>query len=253
MARYYRAPGSLRNPRTGPTYDQLVETIQQLKYQHDRALEALQSSEKTNQQLERELSEVQKLAAELRHELQATREAVNKSQVEDNEQDMDAAAADETEWREQYLRLQADMENYKKRLEQRSNQDVQHARHQILGDMLSLADHLELAINHLEQEEGVDSTPHRQIYLTNLQATLHSFQETLRRHGVTRIEAENQPFDPQFHEAVGQIDSESVPVDQVVEVIQTGYLEDSTLLRPARVLVSRGPSAHDTVPAKQSS
>ena len=64
--------------------------------------------------------------------------------------------------------------------------------------------------------------------------------ETLKRYGVERLEAQGQPFDPNHHEAVGFIVDGKTPADHVAEVVQTGYMDGERVLRPARVVVSRG-------------
>ncbi|MEX1020949.1 MAG: nucleotide exchange factor GrpE [Litorilinea sp.] len=138
-------------------------------------------------------------------------------------------------WRERYLRLQAELDNLRKRWEQRFETESTEARHQILRDMLPLADHLELAIRHggsLQEGEGRE-------FLRNVEATLRAFLDTLQRYQVQPIDALGQTFDPEIHEAMGQIHEEGAPPNTVVQVVQTGYREGERLLRPARVLISQ--------------
>jgi molecular chaperone GrpE len=71
------------------------------------------------------------------------------------------------------------------------------------------------------------------------------FLDVLRRHGVTRIEAEKQPFDPNQHEAVVQQPTKEVPAGIVVQVFEHGYLLHDRVLRPARVAVSKAPEPAD--------
>ncbi|MCO6451381.1 MAG: nucleotide exchange factor GrpE, partial [Caldilineales bacterium] len=100
--------------------------------------------------------------------------------------------------------------------------------------------HLELGLQHmagLPQEDAVQLAG----YSDNLSATLQAFLETLKRHGVVRMEAKGSEFNPDLHEAVGTANSDVVPEGQVIDVLQAGYLDDGSLLRPARVIVSLGP------------
>ena len=145
-----------------------------------------------------------------------------------------------TDWREGYLRLRADMDNYRRRQEQRFQHIAQEDRQRILLDMLPLADHLEMALQHLAEETQGDAQTLMNTYRNNIEATLQAFRETLKRHGVEPIDALGKPFDPEYHEAVGQIPSDDIPEGHVAQVVQTGYTIDGRLLRPARVLVSRG-------------
>ena len=109
--------------------------------------------------------------------------------------------------------------------------------------MLPLADHLEMALEHVSSQfggsvatiSGVDEA-----FVGNIRATLSASMTTLQRYGVEPISAFEQPFDPAIHEAVGQTSSKTIPADHVVEVIQTGYRDGEKLLRPARVIVSSG-------------
>ncbi len=149
---------------------------------------------------------------------------------------------EELDWREQYLRLQADLDNFKKRQERRYAQQAIDERQRILRDMLSLADNLELGLQHLRRDQKASESPWKDSYLQNLESTYRAFQDTLKRHGVERIAPEGEPFDPQVHEAMGQMPSEAVPEGDIAQVIQSGYLDSGQLLRPARVLISAGSS-----------
>lgn len=245
MMHNYRSRNARTNQRTRQAEAQLLEAHRQLQAQHERAMHTLQEYEKRNHQLEQTVAELQAQIAELQQALNAAQKMPAAEQSDEPIQATEGTA-DETDWQARYMRLQADMENFKKRLTQSADNDVQRARQQILRDMLPLADHLELAIQHLQSDNGTEpSSSQRQAYRENLQATLNSFLEVLKRHGVTRIPAEHQPFDPHHHEAMGRIASASIPADHVVQVVQAGYLEDGQLLRPARVLVSSGPETED--------
>ena len=102
--------------------------------------------------------------------------------------------------------------------------------------MLPLADHLDLALQHRPQMDDVQVAN----FIGNIDATRRAFLETLRRYGVERIEPQNEMFDPNRHEAIGQAPSPEVPADHVAQVVQAGYADGERILRPARVLVSTG-------------
>ena len=155
------------------------------------------------------------------------------------------------EWQERFVRLQADMDNLRKRWEQRSSAEVREERNRILLDMLPLADHLELALQHAEKlapetqavlaagAEGQGAVARaNQPFIDDIQATLSAFLHTLKRYDVTPIAAAGQLFDPNLHEAVGRDANSDLPHDHVVHVLQTGYMDGDKLLRPARVLLS---------------
>lgn len=144
--------------------------------------------------------------------------------------------AEEADWHTRYLELQAEVENLRKRWEQRYTAEVNEARNRILADMLPLADHLDLALQHAAtlKEQSV------QPIIANLEVTRRAFLETLKRYGVERMDAQGQPFDPNLHEAIGYIVDGKTPAEHVAQVAQTGYLDGERVLRPARVMVSRG-------------
>jgi molecular chaperone GrpE len=99
--------------------------------------------------------------------------------------------------------------------------------------MLPLADHLELALQHgaaLQDEQSKE-------YARNISATHQAFLNTLKRYNITPIAAQGEPFDPNLHEAVGQLAAGDMSSGNVAQVLQTGYMEGDKLLRPARVLV----------------
>ena len=160
-------------------------------------------------------------------ELMFTRAALEQAQK-------DNAPAGAESWQERYLRLQAEVENLRRRWEQRAGDETAEARRAILRDMLPLADHLEMALDHASQ---LDASA--QGFVGNIEATRRAFLDTLRRYGVEKQESLGQPFDPQLHEAVGTVATDEVPSGHVAHVAQAGYMEGGKLLRPARVIVSQ--------------
>jgi molecular chaperone GrpE len=147
-------------------------------------------------------------------------------------------AGDGDGWQERFMRLQADVDNLRRRWEQRSTDEIAEARRDILRDMLPLADHLEMALGHSSVVAGEGGAA----FVGNIESTLRAFLETLRRHGIEKQAPLGQPFDPERHEAVGQIRDGKTPPGHVAHVVQSGYLDGDKLLRPARVLVSQPPA-----------
>lgn len=263
MAGYYDPYGRRQSaPRRSPTiddYNALVQEYQKLQQQAGRVQEqaaALQS------RLESQAAELKAVRQELEIKNEALHKqaealkgteselvwakAALKQQGAQEEKEAKAEAGEEVAWKERYARLQADFENMRKRAEQRFQNELTMARHQILQDMLPLADHLDLALQHADGLEDKGAKD----FLSNIQATRQAFLDTLGRYGIRRIDPLHAEFDPEQHEAMGQIPSDEVPADHVAVVTQAGYAEDDKLLRPARVLVSSGPV---TVPAPEAS
>ena len=114
-------------------------------------------------------------------------ERAARQQLEDR-----AEGREEASWQEKFARLQADMENMRKRLKRAKIRKSSGERNRILLDMLPLADHLDLALQHadsLEDQAAIE-------FVNNIEATRHAFMETLKRYGIERITAQGEPFDP---------------------------------------------------------
>lgn len=166
-------------------------------------------------------------------ELVWTRAALQQAQ---QEKDAQLQEGKQEDWQERYARLQADVENLRRRWEQRFADETAEARRVILRDMLPLADHLEMALTHGAELEGEAA----QQFVANIETTRRAFMETLRRYGVEQQQPAGQPFDPSLHEAVGQVAADGREPGTVAHVVQAGYMQGDKLLRPARVIVAQG-------------
>lgn len=158
-------------------------------------------------------------------------------QVEDGRKGAETAVStpnNATDWKDKYLRLAAETENSRKRMERSYAQQAQQAQEALLGDILPLADNLERALAH--SEETADIAAIR----AGVAATLQQLQQTLARYGVQPIPAKGQPFDPEQHEAIAVVPYPALPPHTVIRVEQTGYTIQDKLLRPARVVVTAG-------------
>jgi molecular chaperone GrpE len=217
-------------------YEKLAAFYQELLARYEEQTKALEEQaaalQAKTQELEIKNEALQRQSADMRQiegDLLWTRVA-----LEQAEKELEAAKAEN--WQERYQELQAELETLRKRWEVRYTNEVNEARNRILADMLPLADHLDLALQHIDgaDAEGTGS------FVSNIEATRRAFLETLKRYGVERLEAQGQPFDPTRHEAIAYIDDAQTPAEHVAQVVQAGYVEGERLLRPARVVVSRG-------------
>jgi molecular chaperone GrpE len=136
------------------------------------------------------------------------------------------------EWRDRALRLQAEMDNYRKRQQRLAEDQIQAERERLLKGFLRTVDNLERA---LEAPVGDGGELRHGIELTHRAAV-----QFLEGEGVERIEAENQPFDPEWHEAVATVshNGSNHGRNSVVRVLEPGYRLAGRLLRPARVIVA---------------
>ncbi len=156
-------------------------------------------------------------------------------QVEVDELTMARQECQET--KDQLLRLAAEFENYKKRMERDRSKALKYAEENFIKELLPAVDNLERAIeqgrkagNSSELLQGVELT------FKGLVATLEKFQ-------VTPLESIGQPFDPNFHEALAMDHSDEVAENHVLVEFEKGYHYKDKLLRPAKVVVSKGAAA----------
>jgi len=136
----------------------------------------------------------------------------------------------ELDWQSLALRLQADMENYRKRQARRADDAIAVERERLLGLMLPVADNLARALNQGGQGD--------EVLRQGVELTYRELMRILGAEGVTRIETVGQTFNPELHEAVATVISEAKAADSVVEEVESGYKLGEKLLRPARVVVA---------------
>ncbi len=134
------------------------------------------------------------------------------------------------------LRLQAEMENLRKRLIRDQERSRKFALERVMNDLLPVRDSLEKG---LEADAGTATVT---ALLEGKALILKMFDKALEEHGLQVIDPVGEPFDPDWHEAMTMQPSEDFGEDTVMEVLQKGYRLHDRLLRPARVVVSRGPS-----------
>ena len=134
--------------------------------------------------------------------------------------------------KDQMLRARAEFENYRKRTARDQERFRATATESVVHDLLPVMDNLELALKHSSGDSGQ--------VIQGVEMVLKQMREALESHGLKLIPAHGERFDPNIHEAVGHEPSESVPLDHVLEEYQRGYFLGDMVLRPSRVLVSRG-------------
>ncbi len=134
--------------------------------------------------------------------------------------------------KDRYTRLMADFDNFRKRQTREREEWIKRANEELLGDLLPVIDHLELAL-------GKNATPSDPL-AAGVKMVYDQFIALLERNGVTPIDAKGQPFNPDFHEALSQMSSATVPSQVVIDQFRRGWLLAGRLLRPAQVIVSSG-------------
>jgi molecular chaperone GrpE len=176
---------------------------------------------------ERELA-----ATKSRERLRRSEQETKMGPAQSDQGKADSPEEDLEMWRDRALRLQAEIENFRKRQRRLAEERIEENRARLLRNFLMIADDLDRALKVEGDGDGVRE---------GVGVTQRSLGQLLKQEGVELIEAEGETFDPTWHEAVGTVPHEEVDADPgtVVDVTQQGYRLNGRLLRPARVIVAR--------------
>ena len=147
--------------------------------------------------------------------------------------------AENADLHDKHLRAVADSHNIRRRGQQDIEKERKFAVERFARDVLSVADNLGRALSALPANLDALDPAVRNV-VVGVQATERELLSIMERHGVTRIEAKDKPFNAEFHQAVMEIDDASVPTGTVVQELAPGYLLAGRLLRAAMVGVSKG-------------
>ncbi|MCC7519161.1 MAG: nucleotide exchange factor GrpE [Verrucomicrobiae bacterium] len=145
----------------------------------------------------------------------------------------DRLRSEAAEHRDQLLRAQAELENFRKRMAREKQDWMKFANERLLGALLTPLDHFEMGLEAARQSSSFEALRE------GMELVQSQFREALRANGVAEIEAVGKPFDPSRHEAVAQQESES-PEGQIVRQLRKGYSLNDRILRATRVIVSKG-------------
>jgi molecular chaperone GrpE len=151
------------------------------------------------------------------------------------EDELAAAEQDLARHREAMLRMQAEMENLRKRLLREVDKSRKFALERIMKDLLQVRDSMERGLEVAGESSTVESLREGQ------QLTLKMLAKVMQDHGLEVIDPLGQPFDPAVHEAMTVMPSAEAAENTVLEVMQKGFRLHDRLLRPAMVVVSRKP------------
>ena len=184
---------------------------------------------------EEELETVEESQEEQSSETCENEEKVEESQEETLEQKVQRLEEELKESEEKYLRVHADFENIKKRLEREKYAAIDYASEKFAKDLLTPIDTLEMAL----QSAQADLKPEELLekLKEGIELTIKNFNTTFEKHNISVVETDGE-FDPNVHNAVMQVDSEEHESGQIVQVMQKGYLLKERLLRPAMVSIS---------------
>lgn len=136
------------------------------------------------------------------------------------------------ELKDKWLRSVAEFENYRKRSHKEWELLKQHSKTEVILEILSVVDDFERAFAVVEGS-GEDE------FVQGIRLIHNNLMQVLTKLGVSEAEAQGVPFDPRYHEAISQVESDTAESGSVVEVVEKGYLFDDTVIRPAKVVVAK--------------
>jgi molecular chaperone GrpE len=194
--------------------------------------EAVEKKQQTN---EPEIAkEFENLQAEIESEIPSDSPEQLEVESESVEEDlMEKERTKAKNMEDRYLRVNAEFENYKKRMIRESSDRFKFFNLDLIKGLLPSLDNIERAISHAKSDHtDVESM------IVGLEMVNKMTHEVFEKFGVSRIKTVGEEFDPNFHQAVGVVDSDSVPDNQVVEECLGGYSLHGRIIRPAMVRVT---------------
>ena len=168
-----------------------------------------------------------------RHEVAVSEEEAAASELEADLARLSQLQSERDEYLDTLRRVQAEFENYRKRVIKEQTALVDRASEGLVEQLLPVLDSFELALKNFDAAGGQDTESVRK----GVELVYAELLGVLEKAGLSRVEAEGKPFDPNVHEAVMQEEGDGEPV--VTDVLRTGYTLKGRVLRPAMVKVSR--------------
>jgi molecular chaperone GrpE len=153
----------------------------------------------------------------------------------------ETSAEPAVDYRDKWLRAEADLQNFRRRAQRDTEEAVRFAEDQSLLEIISNLDDLERALE-VAREAGAPDP-----WAQGVRLVASRMSEYLARQGVTVIDSLGEPFNPELHEALLEVDApEDRSPGHVVQVVRKGYRRGGRALRPARVVVARRPGMGET-------
>lgn len=164
-------------------------------------------------------------------------ESVDEDEPED---ELERAKADAAENHDLYLRAAAELQNFRKRTVKMRADAREETLRDVLAQIAPLLDNMRRALG----QEASDGQALKQ----GVELIITQFQDVLKGYGLEEIEAVGQPFDPNVHEAMLEVESAVHPAGIVLEEMEKGYTLRERVMRPARVVVSKGSPGDGAAP-----
>lgn len=148
---------------------------------------------------------------------------------------LEAALAERDANRDGWLRAQAELENYRRRVQREAEEMRQYQSLPLARDLLPALDNLQRALQAAENSKNVADL------VEGVKMVAKQFDDALARHGIKPIDAAGKPFDPNLHQAIQQFPSAEHPPMTVLNEVERGFTLKDRVVRPSTVIVSQAP------------
>jgi len=150
-----------------------------------------------------------------------------------------ALQAEVADFKDRWLRAQAETENVRKRYEREKEETAKYAITRLARDIVGVGDNFQRAIDAVPPD-AVERDAALKSFLEGVTLTERELLNVLERYGIRKITPHNEPFNPHMHQAVMEMQRSDVPAGTVVQVFQAGFVIEDRVLRPAMVAVAKG-------------
>jgi len=151
--------------------------------------------------------------------------------------ELEQAQDDVQKWKNEYLYLRAEFDNYKKHAIKERSDLLKFGIERIARDILEVMDNFERALQTKVTAENIPT------YKTGVEMTAKDLKEALTKHGIQEVPSENQPFNPQVHEAISSEPTTQVPEGHITKVFKKPYKLHDKVIRMGQVIVATAPKA----------
>lgn len=184
----------------------------------------------TQEDLREELKEEQMPETEEAAEAETAEETEAETEAAEQQAEPEKAVdAEEEAWSMKYMRLMADFQNYKKRVEKEKSDIYTYANEKLITEFLTVIDNFERALEHECADES---------YAEGMKMIFGQFIGALEKAGLEEIKALGEDFDPMFHNAVMMDSNDAYESNKVTNVMQKGYMLNKKVIRPSMVMVN---------------
>ena len=166
-----------------------------------------------------------------------------------------ALQAEAADYKDRWMRAQAETENVRKRYEREKEETAKYAISKFARDIVNVGDNFQRAIDAVPAG-AAEREPALKSFLEGVTLTERELINILERHGIKRLNPKDEPFNPHLHQAMMEIPRGDVAPGTIVQVFQAGYIIEDRVLRPAMVVVAKAepkpaegrPAANDEAP-----